>query len=307
MRIVFAGTPDVAVPTLTALVAAGHDVVLVITREDARVGRKRTLTPSPVAVAASTLGLPVLKSNHLSPENTKEISRFRPDIGVVVAFGAMLRRDVLDIPAHGWLNIHFSLLPRWRGAAPVQHALIAGDTHTGTSIFRLDEGLDTGDVLTALEIPLSAAEPGGIVLSRLADDAPKLLLAGLDEIASGNAVFTAQSGVPTLAPKLTRSDARLDFTQPIERVLGLWAGVTPEPGAYALVGDDALKIHSIAKTAHTDAAGSLKPGEALLTNGHVLIGTGSSPAELCTVQPAGKGPMAAADWLRGRGGKAMLS
>lgn len=307
MRIVFAGTPEVAVPTLQALVSAGHDVVQVITREDALVGRKRTLTPSPVAVAAAALDLPVLKTNQLTPEQGADLSNLAPDIGVIVAFGAVLKKQILEIPTHGWLNIHFSLLPRWRGAAPVQHALIAGDSRTGMSIFRLDEGLDTGDVLTTLEIPLNTLESGGIVLSRLAEAAPNLLLAGLEKIASGNASFSAQSGAPTLAPKITRLDARLDFTQPLERVLGRWAGVTPEPGAYAYVGSDTLKILSIAQAARTDATVTLTPGEAFLANGHVLIGTGSEPAELITVQPAGKAPMSAADWLRGRGGKAMLS
>lgn len=306
MRIVFAGTPQVAVPTLRALVEAGHEVILVVTREDAPVGRKRTLTASPVANVADELGLRVLKSNRITAEQTAQVLALQPDVGVVVAFGALLKPSLLEVPSHGWLNIHFSLLPRWRGAAPVQHALLAGDSITGVTIFRLDEGLDTGDVLAQQASPLHSSQPAGEVLNQLAESAPTLLLSALEDLAAGRAQFHPQVGESSNAPKLSRDDAKLDFTQAAERILNRWAAVTPEPGAHCLFEGASLKILD-ARATSKPVTQQLRPGECMLIDNIVLAGTSTAPIELVTLQPAGKSAMSASDWLRGRSGSVTLS
>jgi methionyl-tRNA formyltransferase len=306
MRIVFAGTPEVAVPTLRALVAAGHEVALVITRIDAPVGRKRTMTPSPVAQAAQELGLTVLKTNQITRSQTDAVGALRPDVGVIVAFGALLQPQILAAPAHGWLNIHFSLLPRWRGAAPVQHALLAGDTTTGISIFRLDKGLDTGDLLAQESWPLNASQSAGIVLRSLADAAPQLLIGALEQIDQGSAVFEPQHGASTYAPKLTRGDAKLDFRVAAEELINRWAAVTPEPGAHCMAQGDSLKIIAARSTSDHSQL-QLAPSHCQLIDNVVLVGTATGPVELLTVQPSGKSAMSAADWFRGRGGEVVLT
>lgn len=306
MRIVFAGTPQVAVPTLRALVEAGHEVILVVTREDAPVGRKRTLTASPVANVADELGLRVLKSNRITAEQTAQVLALQPDVGVVVAFGALLKPSLLEVPSHGWLNIHFSLLPRWRGAAPVQHALLAGDSRTGVTIFRLDEGLDTGDVLAQQASPLNSSQPAGGVLNQLAESAPTRLLSALEDLAAGRAKFHPQVGESSNAPKLSRDDAKLDFTQAAERILNRWAAVTPEPGAHCLFEGRSLKILD-ARATSKPVTQHLRPGECMLIDNKVLAGTSTAPIELVTLQPAGKSAMSASDWLRGRSGSVTLS
>lgn len=306
MRIVFAGTPQVAVPTLRALVGAGHEVILVVTREDAPIGRKRTLTASPVAKAADEFGLRVLKSNRITAEQTAQVLALQPDVGVVVAFGALLKPSLLEVPSHGWLNIHFSLLPRWRGAAPVQHALLAGDSITGVTIFRLDEGLDTGDVLAQQASPLHSSQPAGEVLNQLAESAPTLLLSALEDLAAGRAQFHPQVGESSNAPKLSRDDAKLDFTQAAERILNRWAAVTPEPGAHCLFEGGSLKILD-ARATSKPVTQQLRPGECMLIDNIVLAGTSTAPIELVTLQPAGKSAMSASDWLRGRSGSVTLS
>ncbi|MGN7798688.1 methionyl-tRNA formyltransferase [Leifsonia sp. 22587] len=298
MRIVFAGTPAVAVPSLEA-VAARHEVVAVITREDAPLGRKRVLTPSPVAEAAERLGLPVLKANRLREEVTERIAALEPDLGVVVAYGGLVREPLLSLPRLGWVNLHFSLLPRWRGAAPVQHAVIAGDTETGAAVFHLVPELDAGDVYAELRRPIGPEETAGHLLDALAVDGAALLADTTDALAAGTARATPQAGEVTLAPKLTIEDARLDLTQPADRVHARLRGVTPEPGAFVLLGIERFKIHE----AHgTTGEPPLPPGAVEARDRRVLVGTGTDPLELITVQPAGKRAMPAADWLRGAAG-----
>ncbi|MFP3465490.1 methionyl-tRNA formyltransferase [Leifsonia sp. SIMBA_070] len=295
MRIVFAGTPAVAIPSLEA-VAARHDVVAVVTREDAPLGRKRVLTPSPVAEAAERLGLAVLKANRLGPDVTDRIAALAPDLGVVVAYGGLVREPLLSLPRLGWVNLHFSLLPRWRGAAPVQHAVIAGDSETGAAVFHLVPELDAGDVYAELRRPIGPDETAGDLLSSLATDGATLLADTTDALEAGTARATAQEGEVAVAPKLTLDDARLDLTEPADRVYARLRGVTPEPGAFALLGGERFKIHGARPAA---AEQPLAPGTVEVRDRRVLVGTGTHPLELLTVQPAGKRAMPAADWWRG--------
>ncbi|RDV43515.1 methionyl-tRNA formyltransferase, partial [Leifsonia sp. ku-ls] len=276
MRIVFAGTPAVAIPSLAA-VADRHEVVAVVTREDAPLGRKRVLTPSPVADAAERLGLDVIKANRLREEVTERVAALRPDLGVVVAYGGLVREPLLSLPRLGWVNLHFSLLPRWRGAAPVQHAVIAGDTETGAAVFRLVPELDAGDVYAEFRRPIGPDETAGELLEALAVDGAALLADTTDALAAGTAVAVPQEGEVTLAPKLSLGDARLDLTQPAERVYARLRGVTPEPGAFGLLGGERFKVHAARRTSGEPP---LAPGAVEARGRRVLVGTGSDPLEL---------------------------
>jgi methionyl-tRNA formyltransferase len=294
MRLVFAGTPEPAVPSLHALAASRHEVAAVITRSDAPLGRKRVLTPSPVARAAAEHGLDVLKADRLGADVTEQVAALRPDLGVIVAYGGLVREPLLSTPVHGWINLHFSLLPAWRGAAPVQRAVIAGDAMLGASVFRLVPELDAGPVIAEESWP-TADRTAGEALAFLAAASAPLLVRVVDEIAAGTAVARAQVGEPTFAPKLTIADGAIDWTLAAPAVLARIRGTTPEPGAHTSVDGARLKIHR----AERSGAAPLAPGALALAGRAVVIGTGSTPLELVTVQPAGKGPMNAGDWWRG--------
>ena len=302
MRLVFAGTPAVAVPSLTVL-AERFELAAVITREDAPLGRKRVLTPSPVAEAAAELDLPVIKANRLGDGVTEQVADLRADLGVIVAYGGLVREPLLSTPRLGWVNLHFSLLPRWRGAAPVQRAVMAGDTETGAAVFQLVAALDAGDVFAQLRRPIPADATAGELLDSLAEDGAALLADTVSAIADGSAVAVPQSGEAVLAPKLTIDDARLDLTLPVDEVYARLRGVTPEPGAWVLLDGERFKVHAARPTEGL----SLPPGVVADVDGRIEVGTGTTPLELVTVQPAGKRAMAAADWWRGAGGSAVLS
>jgi len=295
MRIVFAGTPQPAVPALRALAAGPHEVVAVVTRPDAPLGRRRVFTPSPVAEAAAELGLPVLKTARLDDAATASILASQPDLGVIVAYGGLVREPLLSGPRHGWVNLHFSLLPRWRGAAPVQRAIIAGDRRTGAAVFRLVPELDAGDVYGVIEREVGADETAGDLLDALAVEGAALVERVVDGIAEGTAVARPQVGEPTLAPKLTMDDARLDLAADAGSVYSRIRGVTPEPGAFFVMGDSRVKVLSASRS----GAATLPPGELVLSGSRALVGTGTTPLELVTVQPAGKRAMPGADWMRG--------
>lgn len=297
MRLVFAGTPEPAVPSLRRLAASGHELAAVITRRDAPLGRKRVLTPSPVAAAAAELGLDAIKADRLDPETTERIAALRPDLGVIVAYGGLVREPLLSTPAHGWINLHFSLLPRWRGASPVQHALIAGDDRTGASVFRLVPELDAGDVYAERALPIPADATAGELLRLLAEDGAELLADVVDAIGSGTAVARPQQGEATYAGKLADADGLVRWDEPQTAVLGRIRGVTPEPGAHTTVDGARLKILA-ARPAAADAP-TPSAGELVLHGREVVAGTGTRPIALERVQPAGKGAMAAADWWRG--------
>ncbi|HET8867645.1 MAG TPA: methionyl-tRNA formyltransferase [Agrococcus sp.] len=306
MRIVFAGSPAAAVPSLEAL-AARHEVAAVITRAASPQGRKRVLTPTPVAAAAEALGLPVIEANRLDAGATARITELEPELAVVVAYGGLVREPLLSAPPHGWINLHFSLLPDYRGAAPVQRALIDGHGVTGVSVFRLVEELDAGPVVRMRETEIPEGATAGALLAQLAELGAHELVEAVDAIADGSAVFEEQEGAPTLAPKLTLADGALDLAQTAPALLARWRGVTPEPGAHAtLLREDGegerVKLLALARS----GAEPLPPGQAALAGRAAVVGTGSSPLELLEVQPAGKRPMAGADWLRGRGGSAQF-
>ncbi len=299
MRIVFAGTPAPAVPSLRALAASAHEVVGVVTRADAPIGRKRVLTPSPVAQAAGELGLPIIKADRLDAAATEEITALGADLGVIVAYGGLVREPLLSTPTHGWINLHFSLLPRWRGAAPVQRALIAGDRTTGAAVFQLVPQLDAGDVYAQLLYDIPRGATAGEVLDALAERGAALIAGVVDDIASGGAHALPQTGEPTLAPKLTLADGALDLEDPADAVLDRYRGTTPEPGAHVVVDGQRLKV--LAALRGPDEP--LDPGAFAAVGRDILLGTGEGTLLVKTVQPAGKGPMAAADWWRGlRGG-----
>lgn len=295
MRIVFAGTPEPALPSLRGLAASDHDLVGVVTRRDAPRGRKRVLTPSPVADLAAELGLPTLKTDRLDDDATAAIDGWQPDLGVIVAYGGLVREPLLSRPARGWINLHFSLLPSWRGAAPVQHALIAGEKVTGASVFQLVPALDAGDVFAETRYDVSDDATAADVLADLAVLGAQTLGEVVDAIAAGSAIATPQSGEPTLAPKLTLADGALDFARPATSVLARWRGTTPEPGAHTTVSGQRVKILE----ARRGPDAGLAPRRIALVDREVLVGTAEGSIVLVTVQPAGRGAMAAADWWRG--------
>jgi len=267
MRIIFAGTPEFAVPSLRALAApgSGHDVLGVITREDAPLGRKRVLTPSPVARAAEELGIPSHKANRLDDAATEWARAKDPELGVIVAYGGLVREPLLSLPERGWINLHFSELPRWRGAAPVQRALEAGEQRLGVTAFRLVEALDAGDVLARDSREFPFGTPAGEALATLADFGTGALLRAVDALAADPDAGDPQIGEATYAHKLTREDGRLDLSRPAAEVLARWAGATPEPGAYALVGgreDQPLKLHAVRPPGRSGSAGGSSPSDA---------------------------------------------
>lgn len=299
MRLLFAGTPEVALPSLRTLVDSEHDVVAVLTRPDARRGRGRTLHPSPVAAWARERGLPLLTPRTLrDPEVQQQIADLDLDAAAVVAYGALLPRELLDVPRHGWVNLHFSLLPAWRGAAPVQHALIAGDDVTGATTFLIEEGLDTGPVLGTLTETVRPRDTAGDLLTRLAEAGAPLLLASLEALHAGTATPVPQpaDGV-SLAPRLEPADARVDWAAPAAVVDRLVRGTTPAPGAWTTAPDGSrLKLRPVRPRPDVT---DLAPGQVRAGKHEVLVGTGNGAVELGEVAPAGRSWMAAADWARG--------
>jgi methionyl-tRNA formyltransferase len=297
MRVLFAGTPAVAVPSLDALLAAGFDVVAVLTRPDAPLGRKRVLTPSPVAARAAELGIDVIHAARVDAEVTARIAELKPDVAAIVAYGGLIPRTALDVPQHGWINLHFSLLPAWRGAAPVQHAVIAGDDVTGAVTFLLEEGLDTGPVFGTLTEKVHDDDTSGALLERLSHSGAVLLAQTLSAVQAGAAAAVPQSGEVSLAPKLTIDDARLDWHQPALALGRRARGVTPEPGAWTTLDGQRLKLEPVVLRPDTL---DLEPGNVALREKAVLVGTGSHAVELTRVQPSGKKMMTATDWVRGQ-------
>ena len=308
MRLVFAGTPEVALPSLDALLASSHEVVAVLTRPDARAGRGRGLVQSPVRQRAQEHGIEVLTPDRpREPEFLDRLRELAPDACPVVAYGALVPQEALDVPVHGWVNLHFSLLPAWRGAAPVQRAVIAGDEVTGASTFRLEEGLDTGPVYGVMTETIRPRDTAGTLLDRLSHGGAALLVATLDGLADGSlsAVPQPAEGV-SLAPKLEVEDARVRWDRPAIVVDRQVRGCTPAPGAWTTFRGERLKVLPLASAATphggdgTEAdVPSLAPGELLVTHQAVHVGTTAGLVRLGDVQPQGKRAMPAADWSRG--------
>ena len=298
LRIVFAGSPAAAVPSLRALIGGPHEIVAVVTRQDSRQGRKKVLTPTPVAEEADAAGLRVIRTNRLEPV-ANELLALKPDLGVIVAYGGLVREPLLSAPRLGWINLHFSLLPRWRGAAPVQRAIMAGDQETGAAVFQLVPELDAGDVFASEPRAIGRNQTAGHLLEVLAVSGASLLADVVDKLADGTAQALPQRGETTSAPKLTLDDGRLDWTLDAEAVDAVIRGVTPEPGAFTMIDDERLKVHAAA-IAHD--VPRLEPGRIAERGGRIFVGTGTTPLELIDVQAAGKRAMPAADWWRGRDG-----
>ena len=296
MRVLFAGTPAVAVPSLDALVNAGFNVVAVLTRPDAPIGRKRVLTPSPVAQRAAELGIEVIHAARVDADAIAGISAVQPDIAAIVAYGGLVPPAALGIPRYGWVNLHFSLLPAWRGAAPVQRSVMAGDDVTGAVTFQLEEGLDTGPVFGTLTETVKPQDTAGDLLERLSHSGAVLLAQTLSAIDAGKAAPQPQAGDVTLAPKLTLEDGHLNWAHPALAISRQARGVTPEPGAWTLMDGQRVKLEPV--RLRQDVSG-LAPGAVALQGKAVLVGTGSHAVELTRIQPAGKKMMAAADWARG--------
>ncbi|MBK6762006.1 MAG: methionyl-tRNA formyltransferase [Micrococcales bacterium] len=296
MRLVFAGTPEVAVVSLEKVLASRHEVLAVVTRPDAVAGRGHRVTPSPVSRAARDHGIPVLTPIRPSePDFVRTLQELDPDCCPVVAYGALIPQHVLDIPAKGWVNLHFSLLPAWRGAAPVQRAIMAGDDVTGAAAFQLEAGMDTGPVFGVVTETIGPRDTAGDLLGRLAESGAELLVKVLDGIEEGALVPVPQSGDDvSLAPKLTVDDARVRWDEPALAVDRRIRGCTPAPGAWSMLGELKVKIHPVTISDET-----LAPGLMRVDRHRVLVGTLTSAVELGTVQPAGKKAMAAADWARG--------
>ncbi|WP_427117293.1 methionyl-tRNA formyltransferase [Pseudarthrobacter scleromae] len=296
MRVLFAGTPAVAVPSLDALVEAGFDVAAVLTRPDAPVGRKRVLTPSPVAARAAELGIEVIRAARVDAEATARIADVNPDVAAIVAYGGLVPPAALAVPRHGWINLHFSLLPAWRGAAPVQRAVMAGDDVTGAVTFLLEEGLDTGPVFGTLTESVGPEDTAGELLERLSRSGAVLLAQTLSAIGAGKASAQPQAGEVSLAPKLTLEDGHLKWSHPALAISRQARGVTPEPGAWTVFDGQRVKLEPV--RLRPDVT-TLAPGALALHGKSVLVGTGSHAVELTRIQPAGKKMMAAADWARG--------
>ncbi len=298
MRIVFGGTPDVAIPSLDALADSRHELLAVVTRPDAPSGRGKKLTPSPVAQRAVALGIEVLKPQRPRDEEfLNRLNELAPDCCPVVAYGALLSQRVLDIPRHGWINLHFSLLPAWRGAAPVQHAILAGDQLTGATTFRIVLELDAGPIFATVTEPIRPDDTAGDLLHRLSLSGARLLVDTLDGIEDGTLTPISQPETDaqvSYASKINVEDARIDWTQPAEVVNRLVRACTPAPGAWTTFRGERFKINS---TRISDSV--LPPGRLEISKRFVRVGTATQALELEEVQAQGKKPMAAADWARG--------
>lgn len=294
MRIAFAGTPEVAIPSLTALLDAGHEVVAVITRPDAPAGRGRNRSPSPVAAFAAERNLHLLKPARLA-EIDEELRELAPRAVAVVAYGGLVPPSMLEIPEYGWVNLHFSLLPAWRGAAPVQHAIMAGDDITGACTFRLEAGLDTGPVFGSLTREIGDDDTAGGLLAELARDGATLLAQTIASIATLTPVPQPEDGV-SFAPKLDKADARIVWQHPALAIDRRIRGCTPEPGAWSEIGTQRIVVGPV--TRRPDVR-DLEPGAVRTDGNRVLVGTGSYAVALGRVKPAGKTWMDADAWWRG--------
>ena len=303
MRVVFAGTPEAAVPSLDAVAASSHELVAVVTRPDAPSGRGRRLEASPVRRRAEELGVPVLTPARVKdPEFLDALRALAPEACPVVAYGNLIPVEALAIPRLGWVNLHFSLLPAWRGAAPVQHALMAGDEVTGASTFVIERGLDTGPVLGVMTETIRLRDTAGDLLDRLSTAGAELLVATLDGLESGQLVAQPQpaEGV-SLAPKIEVDDARIAWGRPALAVDRLVRGCTPAPGAWTTFRGERLKVAPLELASPDEVSGhdAISRGTLLVTKKAVYVGTGTVPVRLGQVQAHGKKAMAAADWARG--------
>ncbi len=298
MRILFAGTPSTAASVIEGLLTSGHDVVAVLTREDAPTGRKKILTPSPVAELASSKGIPTIKANSLSADVLAEIASHQVEFAVVVAYGVILKQEALDLLPKGWFNLHFSVLPKWRGAAPVQRAIEHGESSTGVTLFKIDKGLDTGPIVGVLETVIGPDENAGELLDRLSLLGLTLLNEQLPRMYAGTESLTEQVGEVTLAPKTSRADAKLVFSQPAKVLENLVRAMNPEPMAWCLLGDQPMRV--LTARAYAEDIDAHETGSVVLVSDRILVSCANNTAlELIEVQPASRNAMSAKDWFNG--------
>ena len=303
MRIIFIGTGQIGVPTLELLLNSQHEVVGVVTQPDKPVGREQRIEPPPIKKAltggARPPGAPILQPARIKdPQAIEEIRALKPDVIVVMAYGQILPRDVLEIPRLTCLNLHASLLPRWRGAAPIQAAIAAGDRETGITVMYMDEGLDTGDILLERTVNIQPAETGGSLHDRLAQSAPEALLESLRLLAAGNASRTRQDNArATYAPKLKREHGQIDWSESADAIERKIRAFNPWPGAFMKIDDRNLKVFSVS-VVHLNG----KPGQILRRDEDLIIATGDEAVSLGEVQLEGKRRMSAAEFLRGHAG-----
>jgi methionyl-tRNA formyltransferase len=300
VRVVFAGTPAVALPSLEAIVDSDHELVGVVTRPDAPAGRGRHLVASPVGERAAGLGVPVLKPDHPRDLDFQAaLAALEPDCCAVVAYGALLPESVLDTPRHGWVNLHFSVLPHWRGAAPVQHAILAGDEVTGATTFRIVKELDAGPTFGLMTQTIHPDDTAGTLLAKLAEGGAALLVATLDGLEDGSLEARPQpeEGV-SYAPKVLVEHARVDWTDPASAVDRLIRACTPAPGAWTTYAGERLKLGPVTLVDSRDRD-ALAPGEVHVAKDAVHVGTATGPVRLAEVKAVGKRAMPAADWARG--------
>jgi methionyl-tRNA formyltransferase len=299
MRIVFFGTPAFAVPSLQALRRERYQLVGVVTQPDRAQGRSRsTLVASPVKLEAEAAGLPLLQPTRpLGDVFLANLRRLEADLAVVVAYGHILRPEVLSVPRLGMINVHASLLPRWRGAAPIQHAIIAGDAETGVSIMQLDEGLDSGPVLHRAATPIGPEETAGDLAARLADLGATALVEALSLLAGGIARPESQdAGAATLAPKIDREDARMHWGSHAVTLARRVRAFDPAPGAWTVQDDKPLKLFGAVPMSESG-----EPGRVLAAGDRLVIGCGRGALAVREVQPAGRNRLPVSDWVRGRG------
>lgn len=306
MKILFAGTPDVAAQVLVGIVSAGHEVALVLTREDSPIGRNRVLTPSAVAIAAEKLSLSILKTNDPGPSDIDMIMKSGAALGIVVAYGTILKASALSSLSLGWYNLHFSLLPRYRGAAPVQRTIMAGESETGVTLFQLEKGMDTGPIVGQVHTLINPRENSGELLDRLGQISIGMLAELLPSLYSGTFTLQDQVGEPSFAPKPTRAEAKIDFGRNALAIQHQVLGLNPEPMAWCLAEDEPMRILDALETRSAvvlDALGAGEPGAIGVFEGRVFVHCGSNTLlELLQVQPSSKRVMPAKDWHNGNRG-----
>jgi methionyl-tRNA formyltransferase len=302
MKVLFAGTPANAAEVLRGVVSAGHEVVAVLTREDAPIGRKKVITASAVSLAAGELGIPTIKANRITEEIAVRISNTGAELAIVVAYGIILNQETLNLLPKGWFNLHFSLLPKWRGAAPVQRAIQAGDSDTGVTMFKIDPGLDTGPILASVPTPIGPDETAGDLVNRLTKLGTTLVNAELPKIYSGLEELHPQLGEATKATKPTRADAKIVFDSPAKKIENQVRAMNPEPMAWCLYEHEPIRVIQV-RTSQKPidvAATSEEPGTLYNLDGRVYVRCqADSWLELLHVQPASRNGMSARDWVNG--------
>lgn len=301
VRIVFMGTPEFAVPSLRALVSAGYTVAAVVSQPDRPQGRKKLLVPTPVKAAAEELGIPVLQPERMRrPEAIEAIAAYKPDLIVTAAYGQILPKPLLDLPRLGCINVHGSLLPKYRGGAPIQRAIMNGETVTGVTILYMAEGLDTGDMISKVEVPIEPEDTAGTLFGKLSEAGAELLVRTLPDIIAGTARAVPQNDEEaTYAPNLTREDERLDWSRGARELYNQVRGLVPFSGAFTLLNGEVFKVWKCRPAEVPGGAAGAPPGTIRAEGGRLFVATGDGWLELLEVQPAGKKAMPAAEWLKG--------